>query len=71
MCTSREPFAYKGDNAGVHAGQAGRQFNIVDAVKHAAKIFGFVLPGDAEEVELPKTEELTTNLGSLFKNIKL
>lgn len=25
----------------------------------------------AEKIELPKTEELTTNLGSLFKNIKL
>ena len=26
---------------------------------------------EIEKIEIPKSEELTTNLGSLFKNIKL
>ncbi len=47
----REVLADQPDDAGLHAGQLGRELDPVAAVEQAALLLRLVLPGDAEEVE--------------------
>lgn len=43
-----EPFAYEGDDAGRHAREAGRKFDVIHSAIATALCLGFVLPSNAE-----------------------
>ncbi len=50
MGAGGKPFAYQGDDSGLHPRQLGRKFNGVDRSVSAAEFCGFILPGNAEQI---------------------
>ena len=59
MAACGEPLAAEHDDAGLYAGKDARQFNEVHRAVSAAVHGGFVVPGDAEQVQgihIPKAD---------------